>query len=686
MSTHGYSIQVRNFAAALILLGLVLVIYSNTYRASWHLDDYSGIIDNQKLHLKSLSTKSICRTFYANPEPEKANRLYRPVSNFTFALNWYLGQERVFGYHIVNSAIHFICAFTLFLTIQALLRSPNPILTKEPDRFAVALLASALWAASPIQIQAVTYIIQRMAALATLFYILSIYLYLNGRYAKKRPAQAVFFIGCFIAAVLALGSKENAITLPLALLLVEAIFFQDLKQPETLKKAVYVGIGAAAIYLLLALLYFKGNPFSVIPGTNSYRPFTIGERVLSSPRILLFYLSLVFCPLPGRFSITHEFALSQSLLEPWTTLPALVLVLMLIVLAFYGARRTPLVAFAILFFFLGHLVESTVIALEPVFEHRNYLPSMFLFMPVASGINRLVHRYGKTAAGRFAGVALCVSMVLGLGLATYIRNSAWATEKTLWEDALLKAPGLARPYQSLAWGHYEKTGQLDKALELYLLSLGKAGQTIRHKARTYNYIGVLYYKKGDYPNAVRYLEMAVNENPGYRMAYFNLVGTLVHAGYRQRVAEEIDIYLSKWPDDAQALYMKGLVILQDGKPEEALSFFEYSLEHDKGGYPVLLNSGVALAMLGRYIEGAKYLEKARSLLPDDPLVYLCLADNRMKSGDSAGVHNYLNRFLEKIPTAKAQVYLDDLLRNGFTPPLSFDRLLPLLEEKIKQSS
>ena len=94
-------------------------------------------------------------------------RIYRPVVRLSLALNYYFSKRNVFGYHVTNLLIHFVSAFALFLFIyHALRRSPALKEKYGPHAYLMALLASVLWAINPIQTQAVTYVVQRMASMA----------------------------------------------------------------------------------------------------------------------------------------------------------------------------------------------------------------------------------------------------------------------------------------------------------------------------------------------------------------------------------------------------------------------------------------------------------------------------------------------------------------------------------------
>ncbi len=176
---HGYIWPCFNIG---LLFVLIFSAYSNTFQAAWHLDDYPNIVRNAQLHLRSIDSSSLLKTFYAHPESSRV--LYRPISCLTFALNWYWGKDNVVGYHIVNLFIHFSTASILFLTILNLLKSPNLKNKFRNSQYPIAFLSAAFWMLNPIQTQAVTYVVQRMSSLSGMFYILGIYFYIKWRFIK----------------------------------------------------------------------------------------------------------------------------------------------------------------------------------------------------------------------------------------------------------------------------------------------------------------------------------------------------------------------------------------------------------------------------------------------------------------------------------------------------------------------
>ena len=245
----------RSFYAFVLLVLLILVPYAKTFKASWHLDDYPNIIENQRVHLKELNAGSLFNSFFI--KKGDTEKLSRPIPRLTFALNWYFSGTNITGYHILNIAIHIITAFLLYLSIINLFKTPNlrGKYIKRREHF-VALLTAVMWAVHPIQIQAVTYIVQRMTLLAALFYLLSIYLYIKARLADSPLNQILFIIGCVLSFILAIGSKENTVILPLALLLVEMVFFIDLSSSRERKKFILIALVTTLGILTLGILFY----------------------------------------------------------------------------------------------------------------------------------------------------------------------------------------------------------------------------------------------------------------------------------------------------------------------------------------------------------------------------------------------------------------------------------------------
>ena len=288
------------------------------------MDDTPNIVNNPAFHIPDLAPQTLWKTFFANPV--NAQRLYRPLPCLSFAINWLVGGSNTFGYHLVNLAFHLFTALALYFLFVRLLLVLNYQKPDQeiPDIRSTALLGAALWAINPIQTQAVTYIVQRMAVMAAFFYVLSILYFVKVRIAHTSRLQWKYGVCCIFFFLCAVGSKENAIMLPFSLILVEWIFFQKGKVNFIRHPVIWSTVCILfAVTLILAFVLENRLSFEFIHNWYDHRPFTLMERLLSEPRIVLGYLSQIFYPLPERFSIAHDVTVSTSLLHPWTTLLAI---------------------------------------------------------------------------------------------------------------------------------------------------------------------------------------------------------------------------------------------------------------------------------------------------------------------------------------------------------------------------
>jgi tetratricopeptide (TPR) repeat protein len=663
INQHKVELSGSNCKAFGLLFLLIFIIYSNTFNASWHLDDYHNIVNNPHLKIANLEPKTIIQTFYANFEKGlyPGNKIFRPIPCMTFALNWHWGKDNLFGYHLVNISIHFLTAFLLFLSIIKLFQSPNLKEKYQGNQHFIALLSAVLWAANPIQTQAVTYIVQRMASMAAMFYIMGLFCYLMGRLTPSKRNRWLYFICCAFSFVLAFGSKENAITFPITLVLLETIFFRDFSEPKTKKIFFIVTIVLGiAIVLFGSALFLQGNPFSFLKGYENrfYSPL---ERLITQPRVLILYLTQIFYPVPTRLSIEHDITASTSLIDPWTTLPAAIIILGLICFGFSQIRKRPLIGFAILFFFLNHAIESTILNLELIFEHRNYLPSMFLFLPVAAGLKWLIDHYCKKNSwlGRLL-ICFVSFLIIGFGIGTYIRNMAWITEESLWKDAVSKAPQSSRACHNLAWGYYELSGQTDKALSLYSKCLDLIPPGKLNKSQTWNNLAAIHYARKNYTKAAQLWETAYNLHPQVEYLQFRMARALLYSQAFDRALLHLDELLHKRPLHVEYNMLKGSVLLEQHKHEEALPYFRKALRQRPYLPEIIKNFGTVFHLMGDYKRAEFFFKNAYSLDQQEPITLLWLAAVNVRQGDTAAAEIYLNELYAMMTVNKLQVLLETI--------------------------
>lgn len=675
----------RHHAVALLLLILLIfTVYSNTFDAGWHLDDNTNILDREAIHLSSLDWNSLKKTFIA----DNGNQLYRPVVCLTLALNWYLGQDKTVGYHWVNLLVHCIAACFLYLVLYHTLSLPGSRRPAGVDVQFVALLGASLWAINPMQIQAVTYIVQRMTSMAGMFYIMSLYFYLRFRSVSQPKSRLFFLFACTAAALLAVGSKQNAWTLPVTFFLAEVLMVRDSREIGT-KTIFFFGVGATAV-LLVAVLALNLELKQLLVEGYEARSFSLTERLLTEPRILTYYLSQLFYPIPGRFSIAHDFPLSTSLLSPVSTGLSILFLVSLLITGLFLTRKHPLAAFAIFFFFLNHLIESTIIPLELVFEHRNYLPSMFLFAPLALFLIRALDRWhGKTVVH----VSLCVlvtGLVITIGHATYLRNADWKTETSLWTAAVEKAPGIWRPWHSL--GHdYAMRNRPREAIALFRTALEKRATVNKNdKYLTHYSLGNQYHLLKDYPRALYQYERTALVNENFAGALNNKAAVMVDLG---RISEAKRLfYLSALNNPAgrsMALSNLGYLMLKDNRIQEALAYLEAAHAETPRDTLTLTRLGYAYTQNGQLGKALLSFRKANAIEPFDLITQLYLADVYEQAGMHGRKEKAMMAFIDAITVSD----LDKLLcekadedRKYHSILLDGSRLLKLMSVALPHKS
>ena len=677
-----------------LLSCLILVAYSNTFHSSWHFDDKPNIVNNYHLHLNDLQPESIVRTFFTNPRNpfHIGDKMYRPIPCLTFALNWYFGRDDVFGYHIVNIIIHIFTAFFLFLTILNLFKTPNLKDKFKENEHLIALLASILWAVNPVQTQAVTYIVQRMAQMAAMFYILGIYSYIKGRIGNSLLERSAWFVWCLFCFLFAVGSKENAVMLPMALVLVEITFFQDLSLQKTRRLFLWIAAGiSVSVFLLGSLFFLRESPFSFLNG-YAHRPFSLAERLLTEPIIVIYYLTQIFYPVPNRLSIEHDVIISSCFFKPWTTIPSILIIVSLIGFGLLQIRKRPLLSFTILFFFLNHIIESTIIPLELVFEHRNYLPSLFLFLPVSYGFNRMLVFYAKKNNFMSAVMVTFITLlVVCLCSSTFIRNRAWANKKTLWADAMIKAPKSARPMNvlaiDLAWGDNVTQDRYEIALALFEKSLALYKSRNSLEADIIGNMASIYYNnKHEYKKAVQLYKKALKIDPDYLKIRYDLIKPLILMEKWEEASKNADLLLSKSSVNENYYNIKGFILLWQKRHKEALLYFRKALALAPKKSSILLNIGVALSLMDEHKNAEWFLRRAAENSHKDIMVFFCLIENSLRAGNISDAEEYVDNLFASFDLKTIINKLEMLPRNYESAPVSKELISPTIKRILIKMS
>lgn len=567
----------------------VLAAYSHTLHFPFIFDDGLYIVGNPEI--KDLSNFA--------PRPDT-----RYLGYLSFALNYAAGGLDPAGYRAVNIAIHVlnsVLVYLLALTVAGraiVLSGRDP---KEGGAAAAAMAAAALFALHPVQTQAVTYITQRFASLATFFYLLSVVSYLNWRAAGRLPRAS--FIVSLASGLLAQFTKEIAFTLPAVIALLELALFTG-------------PVKARARALLPFLLLFLVIPLTLLApeAIGSGGSAMLGEEtrqlqikqleranryeyLITQFRAVTMYLGLMAWPV-GQ-NLDYDFRLSSSLMEPGVLASFLFLLAVFTagaVLAIRGKGLGLAAGLGILWFFVTASVESSVIPIyDVVFEHRVYLPGVGALMAFGAllswAASSVARRAGVSAFA--AAAALTLSVALPLGAAAYSRNLVWKDGVTMWSDVAAKSPG---------------------------------------KPRAHNNLGHALFAEGRMDEAIAEFEAAVRLDPLFAEAYYNAGNALLKKGMPMEAAERYRRALSIKAAYPEAHYNLAMAYKDMGLMDEAITEFRAAVEADPGKLNARNNLTLALVIAGRPEEAVREALAALEIQPSNATAHNNLGQAYMALG------------------------------------------------------
>jgi tetratricopeptide (TPR) repeat protein len=389
------------------------------------------------------------RTFWRYITSGTADPTGRPLALLSFLLDARDWPADPAPFLRTNLLLHLLNGGLLFALIRRLDRA---LRRDAAGSHFVALLASGMWLLHPLLVSTTLYIVQREAMLPATFVLLGLLSYAKGRerFAATDGASglALMFGGILAGTALAILCKGNGALLPLLAWVLEATVYSGARPMASVSPVAQRHFRAAKLLLLvvpsLCLFAYVARLLASWDVMLANRPWTIGQRVLTEPRVLIDYLNLLVVPRSVSTGLYNDsYIASTGLLHPASTLTCLLALLALLSSALLFRRRWPRYGAAILFYFAGHLLESTTVPIELYFEHRNYLPAMLLFWPIASGL------YGWKVS-RTARIAVACALLLLLAATTYQRAVLWGKPDVMASLWARQNPGSSRAQATAA--------------------------------------------------------------------------------------------------------------------------------------------------------------------------------------------------------------------------------------------
>lgn len=573
------------------------------------------------------------------------------------------------------------------------------------------LLAALLFALHPVQTQAVTYVVQRLASLATMFYLLSVVCYIRARLSQEErgslfsAATIALFALSLISALLAMTTKEISATLPLVVAVYEFSFFRV----DARKKLMLLAPLLLTMLIVPLGMLRSGRPLGELLSdvselTRESHIISRGDYLLTQFSVISTYIRLLFLPIDQN--LDYDYPVYHSLFTPQVLFGFLLLVALFGtgIYLYYRSGRFPapssselpdqtesvsgslrIMAFGIFWFFIALTVESSLIPItDVIFEHRLYLPSVGAFITLAGAALLIIPK--APAKGR---VALIFLALVTLTAVTWQRNQVWGDSVSLWNDVIEKSPKKMRGYNNvvtalLAKGRtdeaieklqaaltiepdnasahrnlgsaFDKQGLIDKAIEQYELSLRLQPGNIY---TLYN-LGIVYDKKGLEDKAAEYFKQAIALKKDYVQAHNNL--GVVHAkqGRLDSAVSEFEIALKYYPDFSDASKNLAFAFAKQGLLDKAVEQFKYTVTIDRNNAEAHLYMAQAYSEKGLDGEALTEYRTASSLSPGNAEVHYRLGVAYAKSGAREQAIEELQN-ASKLEPYNA-VYLNDLAR------------------------
>ncbi|ALG68935.1 tetratricopeptide repeat protein [Beggiatoa leptomitoformis] len=572
----------RWYVQVFLIIIAVIAVYAQTVDVPFYLDDFSSIQENPVIY-QWKGTLAELWNFSA----------LRILGYYTFALNFQTHQFELFGYHLVNITIHALAGVAVFAFVRSLMQTPTMRHhLSEQSILWLPILVALLFVLHPLQTQAVTYIVQRLASLAALFYIAALACYLQTRLATTVTKRTIWLIACLILCVCAFFTKQNTATLPLAFLLLELLCFPlHIKRLKIAAGVMVLGLIAGAVLITIILGY---NPFSLEAMqalTQETQEISRLIYLATQFSVLWAYIGLFFFPVGQHIDYFYPLATSF-----WNgqVLFALAGHLMVIGFALSQVRRLPLLVLGILFYYLAHLVESSVIPItDVVFEHRTYLPNLGLCLLSGWFLLEVVFQWFDQRHT----VILISIILITLGITTWQRNQLWRDPIALWQDNTTKSPKKERGWVILG-KHLIQANRPTEGLQALQNSVTRitnsdGTQSVRITVETMLNMVVAHRMLKQYDQANNLINQALS-SPSLRP--FDRAKFLVNQGnifYEQHLYAETEAAyrqaIEYYPEGLTARANLASILAATGREAEAIKIYEEILKIDPNNAIVLEN-------------------------------------------------------------------------------------------------
>jgi protein O-mannosyl-transferase len=608
---------------------IIIFLYFPVIQAPLLFDDNSSIVENSSIY--SLDIKKI---YGFAP--------LRFIGYLSFALNFYFSKLNTLSYHLVNISVHILYVLFSFFFIKTLLETPSgkAVGFSKNEKALLALATVSILAIHPLSAFAVSYIVQRLAALTALFYVGALFFYLKARLSQNIQGKISWALLFILFLSCSLFTKQNSFTIFLQLFFLELLCF-NLTPRKRLVLMLFLPVLALGFYFLIIYNLIDLNEIRTL--TMETTQISRIEYFFTQFSVLCFYLKTFFYPI--NLALDYQYPILKSITNPEVFIPAFILTAILLITVWAGTKKKfRLLAYGIIFYFTAISIESSIIPIRDViFLHRTYLPNLGLAFASIVLVFILFKNIKNSHYSLIFIFFIWMAVLTGF---TFTTNLIFQTPGKVWARVLEVSPANLRGYINITGDHlknkkYDQTiADCNKAISLHLGSskiYNNRGMAYKHTqkfdkalldfkkaieldskyADVYNNFGTVYYSQKRYNKAIFNYNKAIALDPT-NAAYYNNRGVVYKLGkkYVEAISDYTQaILLNPLFDDA--FHNRGLLYFNNKKEyEKAIADYTSAIRINPLSASAYYDRGIVFSNTKEYKKAISDYTKAVKLKPD----------------------------------------------------------------------
>ncbi|MEW6349811.1 MAG: tetratricopeptide repeat protein [Thermodesulfobacteriota bacterium] len=587
----------------------------------------------------------------------------RAVSMTTFYLGYRIHGMDPYSFRVENALLLAGTGAAIFWLISLLMEIPVLNVQATPsEKTLIAMAAAFMFVVHTVQVLVVLYVIQRMALMSCFFYVCCLIAYFSTRMGRFRSQIAGYSI-CAVLFLLALLSKENAITAPALILLAELTFFtRHARLSKELLLIFLIPVVFLAVVLVSVQMFFRfeGSTGVIhqITGDYAWTGYALHEVIMTQCRMLFKHLSIIAAPFAAHIALAKPVQVSTSIVDPSVTVVAVAGVIGVLVLGIMVLRRRPLAGFGILSCVLILVPESVVDPKLLCLQYRAVLPIVpFLLVVVDLAVMAIEwgRKTQRLVSVRVCLVAVWIAWMALTAVTTLTKAELWLEPVRLWADVVDGFPPEGTPHvekfpSSISLNNLgtalQNRGRVEEALKAYHRAL----QIRPESAETHNNVGNVIQEQGRTEEAIPYFRRAIELKPQARQPYVNLGAALMTLGKFEEAKEQFETAVKLYPQHPIARANLGIALINLGRLADGETHLKKAIELDPNMALAYNQLGVLYQMSGNLAEAGRQFVKALLIAPDMLDARYNLADTLFRDGRFAQAAQHFKIVVERNPT------------------------------------